>query len=84
MKRLLCLFLLISSICSAQSDLVGILYKGRVEYYWVLYRSPNGQLTKVSNFNSSIGFFIETAYLNSIIVERPLQFQQRVIRISRT
>ncbi|MBL9193728.1 MAG: hypothetical protein JNJ82_15345 [Opitutaceae bacterium] len=83
MKRLFLLFLLICGTASAQSDLVGILYKGRVEYYWVLYHSPNGRHTKISNYNSSIDFFIDTKYLNSIIVDRPIQYQTRVIRINR-
>ncbi|MFO1448567.1 MAG: hypothetical protein U1F61_10460 [Opitutaceae bacterium] len=83
MKRLFLLFVLLCGSCAAQSDLVGILYKGRMEYYWVLYRSPNGRHTKISNYHSSIDFFIDTNYLNSIIVERPIQLQTRVIRINR-
>lgn len=85
MKKLLLLlaFAAASSLGHAQSDLVGILFKGRVEYYWVLYRSSDGRVTKVTNFHSGIGFYIDTQYLASITVERPIQYQTRVIRVAR-
>jgi hypothetical protein len=86
MKKLLFLlvFLTASSLGQAQADLVGILFKGRVEYYWILYRSANGSVTKVSNVNSGIGFYIDTKYLASITVEQPIQLQRRVIRVARS
>lgn len=81
---LLLAFAAATSIGHAQSDLVGILFKGRVEYYWVLYRSTDGRVTKVTNYHSGIGFYIDTNYLASITVERPLQYHTRVIRVARS
>lgn len=86
MKILLLLVLLLSAgvhRAQAQSDLIAITYKGRIEYYWVLYTSPDGRHTKITNCNSAISFYVDTDYLNSITISRPPERLTRVIRISR-
>jgi len=67
-KTLFFLFCLLALPASAQPRLVSVLFKGRVETYWLLYESPDGKYTKVSNASSGIDFFMETKYLNSITV----------------
>lgn len=86
MKLLLFLYLLLVAgvqQTQAQSDLIAISYKGRIEYYWVLYTSPNGRHTKITNYNSAISFYVDTGFLNSITISRPPERLTRVVRISR-
>jgi hypothetical protein len=86
MKILLFLVLLLATglhRAEAQSDLIAISYKGRIEYYWVLYTSPDGRHTKITNYNSAISFYVDTGFLNSITISRPQERLTRVVRISR-
>ena len=84
MKVLFLLFFFLGSVSqvNAQSNLIAIAYNGRVEHYWVLYTSSNGRQTKITNYHSAIGFFVDTKYLASITLGRPAPQQQqyRVVR----
>ncbi len=64
----------------AQTELIAIAYNGRIEHYWVLYTSPDGRHTKITNYHSAISFYIDTKYLNSITLSRPTERHVRVVR----
>ena len=85
MKVLFFLFLFLGSVshARARNDLIAIAYNGRVEHYWVLYTSSNGRHTKITNYHSAIGFFVDTKYLTSITLGRSAQ-QQRQYRVVRS
>ncbi|MBE7537146.1 MAG: hypothetical protein HS122_01875 [Opitutaceae bacterium] len=80
---ILAILLLLGGQAHAQSDLIAISYKGRIEYYWVLYTSPDGRHTKITNYNSAISFYVDTGFLNSITISRPPERQSRLVRIWR-